>query len=56
MIEAGYHAKNKSRVLLLILAGYAWDRSMIQRLKSLRTTITVATDEPDDESEQTADE
>jgi PAS domain S-box-containing protein len=36
--------------VLLVLAGYVWDRTMIQRLKSLRTTAHVPSDgepEPD---------
>jgi PAS domain S-box-containing protein len=37
--------------VLLILAGYAWDRSLVQRLKSLRTSVPVAGEEPPDEPE-----
>src|SRR3954464_7474124 len=36
--------------VLLVLAGYVWDRAMMQRLKSLRTTVPVSADdvmEPD---------
>jgi PAS domain S-box-containing protein len=30
--------------VLLVLAGYVWDRTLIQRLKTLRTAVPVATD------------
>jgi PAS domain S-box-containing protein len=36
--------------VLLVLAGYVWDRTLMQRLKTLRTTVPVAADdttEPD---------
>jgi PAS domain S-box-containing protein len=36
--------------VLLVLAGYVWDRALMQRLKTLRTTVPVAADdhaEPD---------
>ncbi len=32
--------------VLLVLAGYVWDRTLMQRLKTLRTTVPVTPDEP----------
>src|SRR4051812_11494469 len=32
--------------VLLVLAGYVWDRTMMQRLKSLRTSVPLSQDEP----------
>jgi PAS domain S-box-containing protein len=32
--------------VLLVLAGYVWDRAMMQRLKNLRTSVPVQSDEP----------
>ena len=31
--------------VLLVLAGYVWDRTMLQRLKTLRTSVPVSTEE-----------
>ena len=31
--------------VLLVLAGYAWDRTLMERLKALRTTVPLATEE-----------
>jgi len=35
--------------VLLVLAGYVWDRTMIQRLKTLRTTVPIPPEENDPE-------
>ncbi len=35
--------------VLLVLAGYVWDRTMMQRLKSLRTAVPVDANEPQGE-------
>jgi PAS domain S-box-containing protein len=40
--------------VLLVLAGYVWDRTLVQRLKTLRTTTTVAAPE-DEETVESAE-
>jgi PAS domain S-box-containing protein len=42
--------------VLLVLAGYVWDRTMIQRLKSLRTTASVADPVSADDDDNEHDE
>ncbi len=37
--------------VLLVLAGYAWDRTLAQRLKSLRSAVPVSAEEPAGESD-----
>ena len=32
--------------VLLVLAGYVWDRTLMQRLKTLRTTVPITADDP----------
>jgi PAS domain S-box-containing protein len=37
--------------VLLVLAGYVWDRTLVERLKNLRTTVPMATDDSGDEAD-----
>jgi PAS domain S-box-containing protein len=37
--------------VLLVLAGYVWDRTLVQRLKTLRTTVPLHDEDPDGESD-----
>ncbi|MES2696483.1 MAG: ATP-binding protein [Verrucomicrobiota bacterium] len=42
--------------VLLVLAGYIWDRTLIQRLKTLRTTVPVSAEDPVGTGEHDHDE
>src|SRR3954454_8627366 len=42
--------------VLLVLAGYVWDRTMMQRLKSLRTSVPIGEDDATSSSEPDHDE
>src|SRR5688500_17179604 len=37
--------------VLLVLAGYVWDRTLIERVKTLRTAVPMQDDEPMGESD-----
>src|ERR1044071_2733478 len=37
--------------VLLVLAGYVWDRTLIQRLRTLRTTVPIGLQDGDDDAD-----